>query len=244
MKLVVGCPVGPDRAWALPTWFRCLRQQTRQPDEFVFVVRDNDDDSIRRLLHEHAQVRPPALSYAIDRYPHFIPRYERNFHEHEIVYGEFARRRNQLLDMVCRREPDVFLSLDSDVMLDEPTVIEQLLAPIEQGVADLAAPALFLHPGGHASEIYNAAWWAAGDPGSPDRAWRRATHEDAARGVQQIDIPMAAVAMSRQVLDLCEYRYHAQGEDLGFAQDIDRHRLVCWWMPELLVRHVMSPEAL
>jgi hypothetical protein len=109
---------------------------------------------------------------------------------------------------------------------------------------ELATPTVYLHPGGEASECFNVAWWAAGDPGSPDRAWRRATAEDAARGAQFVDIPMAAVMMRREVLDCCRYRFHAQGEDLGFAQDLDRLGFKCEWNPSITTRHVMSEEAL
>jgi hypothetical protein len=247
VKLVVGAPVC-DRDWALPRWFECLRQQTRPPDEYVFVVNDVTGNT-RRLLHDLAPVEVPQLSYAVDE-TRYIPRQERQRHSAEHVYGDFAKRRNALLRMVLKRDPDVFLSLDTDIMLEDPTVIGRLLqllsAPkkLTEGPPALVAPCTFLHPTGRASECFNAAWWAAGDPGSPDRAWRRATAEDAAEGVQLIDIPMAAVMMRRSVAERCRYRYHAQGEDLGFAQDLERLGYRCLWDPDLEVRHVMSEDAL
>jgi hypothetical protein len=248
MKLIVGAPVA-DRDWALPRWFECLQNQTRPPDEYVFVVKEVEGGGTRRLLHELAPVKVPQLSYAIDTTP-YIPRHERNFHEAEYVYGDFAARRNALLRMALKREPDVILSLDTDVMLEDPTAIERLLQlltaqkKLTAGEPDLVAPCLFLHAAGRASECFNAAWWAAGEPGSPERAWRRATAEDAAAGVQLIDIPMAAVMMTARVAETCRYAYHRQGEDMGFAQDLDRQRYRCLWDPDLEVRHVMSETAL
>lgn len=250
MRLIVGAPVGPDRHWALPLWFDCLRSQTRPPDEYVFLVNDGDDKTVR-LLRRLSGVDIPQLSYAVDRTAHFIPRYERNQHDVKTVYGEFARRRNQLREMVLRRQPDVFFSLDSDVMLEDPYVIERLLQMLHApkmmvpGEPDVVAPSLFLHATGYESECYNAAWWwPVGDPDDPQRPWKRASHLNAAEGTQLVDIPLAAVMMRRAVLERCEYRYHACGEDLGFAQDLERHGFRCLWMPALQVRHVMSEAAL
>lgn len=248
MKLVVGAPVC-DRDWALPRWFECLQAQTRPPDEYVFVVNELPGLHTRRLLHELCPFDVPRLSYAIDRTP-YIPRDDRQHHLPENVYGDFAWRRNKLLDMALKRDPDVFFSLDSDIMLDDPTTIERLLRlltaakALTAGSPDVVAASTFLHPTGRAGECYNAAWWAGGDEGSPERAWRRATADDAAEGVQLIDIPMAAVMMTRRVAETCRYRWHAQGEDLGFAQDLDRLDYRCVWDPNLETRHVMSPEAL
>jgi hypothetical protein len=247
MKLVVGAPVC-DRDWALPLWFECLRKQTRPPDEYVFVVNDVTGNT-RRLLHEHCPVEVPQLSYAVDG-TRFIPRHERNNHPVQHVYGDFAERRNALLRMARKRDPDVFFSLDTDVMLEDPHMIERLLTlltsvkKLTAGSPDVVAPCTFLHPSGRAGECFNAAWWAAGDPGSPDRAWRRATAVEAAQGVQLIDVPMAAVMMTAPVLESCRYRYHAQGEDLGFAQDLEAMSYQVLWDPDLEARHVMSEDAL
>lgn len=241
MKLVVGCPVA-DRDWILPAWFAALQAQTRQPDEYVFVLSERQPTPVAdtiRLIRWLSPVDVPALSYALDDSP-YIPRYERNLHDPEHVYGEFARRRNLLRRMVLKREPDIFLSLDSDILLDDPRTIERLVGMLD--LYPVAAPLVWLHPTGHASECYNAAWWAAGDPGSPDRAWRRATHADAEKGPQLVDIPMAAVMMRGVVLEACSWYYHRQGEDLGFAQDLEQHGMQCAWDPSLTTLHVMDPR--
>jgi hypothetical protein len=238
MKVVVGAPVAA-RDWALKRWFECLYSQTRVPDEFVFVVKDVDGDRSRQLLHELGP-KPPALSYAIDT-TRYVPRMERNSVGAEYVYADFAWRRNRLLQMVRKREPDVFLSLDTDIMLEDPTTIERLLELLER--APVAAPLTYLHPAAAASECFNAGWWAGGEPGSPTRAWRRAT-VDEAHGTIPVDIPMAAVAMHRRVVDTCKYAYHECGEDMGFAQDLDRLGYTCLWDTDLGVRHVMAAEEL
>lgn len=238
MKVVVGAPVAA-REWALPRWFECLYAQTRPPDEFVFVIKDVDGDRSRELLHEMGP-KPPKLSYAIDQ-SRYVPRMERNHVGAEYVYADFAWRRNRLLQMVRKREPDVFISLDSDLLLEDPTTIERLLELLER--APVAAPLTYLHPSGPAGECYNAGFWQGGEPGSPTRAWRRATAQEA-HGTIPVDIPMAAVAMRRQVVDTCKYDYHQQGEDMGFAQDLDRLGYGCLWDTDLEVRHVMAAEEL
>jgi hypothetical protein len=214
--------------------------QTRPPDEYVFIVKDLPGSNTRHLLHELCP-KIPQLSYAIDHTP-FIPRHERNFHAAEHVYSDFAWRRNKLRQMVLKREPDVFLSLDTDIMLEDETVVERLLGMLDD--APVASVCTFLHPAGRASECFNAGFWTGGDPGSPDRAWRRATPIDAAMGTIQIDIPMAVVAMKRRIVETCQYRHHAQGEDCGFAQDLDRLGVPVLWNADIEARHVMSEDAL
>jgi hypothetical protein len=205
----------------------------------VFCVKEVEGDCSRELLHELGP-KPPALSYAIDQTP-YVPRMERNQVGAEHVYADFASRRNRLLQMVLKREPDVFLSIDTDLMLEDPATIERLLELLER--APVAAPLTYLHPTGAASECFNAGWWNGGEPASPTRAWRRATVEEA-HGTIPVDIPMAAVAMRRQVVETCCYWVHECGEDMGFAQDLDRLGYECLWDTDLEVRHCMSPEEL
>jgi len=237
MKVVVGAPVAA-RAWSLPKWFQCIYSQTRVPDEFVFVIGEVGDDQSRQIIHDH--VPQAKLSYAIDQ-TRYVPRMERASVETRFVYGDFAWRRNRLLQMVQKRDPDVFISLDTDLMLEDPTTIERLLELLER--APVAAPLTYLHPTGAASECFNAGWWAGGEPGSPDRAWRRATAKEA-HGVIPIDIPMAAVAMRRQVVETAKYAFHECGEDMGFAQDLDRLGYECLWDTDLYATHYMDEQAL
>jgi hypothetical protein len=49
---------------------------------------------------------------------------------------------------------------------------------------------------------------------------------------------MAAIAMNRRVLEHCRYRWHESGEDLGFAQDLDRIGARCAWDTGLKARHL------
>jgi hypothetical protein len=53
-----------------------------------------------------------------------------------------------------------------------------------------------------------------------------------------IGVPMAAIAMNRRVLRDCRYRWHESGEDLGFAQDLDRIGARCAWDTGLKARHL------
>ncbi len=237
MKVVVGAPVAA-RDWALPKWFECLYSQTRPPDEFVFVVKDVPGDRSKELLHELGP-KPPKLSYAMDQ-TRYVPRMERN-QAGPSVYSDFAWRRNRLLQMVQKRNPDVFISIDTDMMLEDRTTIARLLVLLER--APVVAPLTYLHPWGERSECYNAGFWRGGELGSPRRAWARATRE-MATGIVPIDIPMAVVAMRRQVVETCKYAHHECGEDMGFAQDVDRLKYECLWDTDLKVHHAMSPEAL
>lgn len=238
MRLIVGAPVC-NRAWALPAWFHHLDRQTIKPDGFVFVCNPEPDDGTHGLLIREARIRHLVLGTDSTAY---TPRHERNRVGTERAYTDFATRRNQLLSLAAYDGADVFLSLDTDIMLEDPGTIEQLLSLLES--APVSSPVTFLHQQEAESHCYNAGNWLSSGTHDPRRLWKRITPEQAANGVQMIEIPMAAVMMRREVIETCQYRYHECGEDLGFAQDLDRNGYRCLWDPSLHARHVWQEAAL
>lgn len=242
MRIAVGAPVA-DRAEILPRWFECLRAQTIQPDDYIFIHSGDRDETYRILVENGARVTRTALPY--------YSRNERNLDPADPHRARhLARLRNQGRREFLLTDADVFFSLDTDILLEDPTVIERLLALLEDGW-DTASPLLYLHPLGERSECYNAGWWKTRDPaghGNFDfgRAWERATKNQVLsyRSPLKIDIPMAAVMMKRHALAMCRYQAHELGEDMGFAQQLEKHGMRCAWATDILVRHVMDPKAL
>ncbi len=113
----MGAPVA-QRAWAIPHWLECIAAQTMQPDAFVFVVSpstDGTDDALQEaagigrvhVVHSDVSYRP---------------------RQHRLGSGwvaEFVHWRNLLLERVRELQPTVFVSLDTDVMLEDRRTLER-----------------------------------------------------------------------------------------------------------------------
>lgn len=237
-RIVLGAPVA-DRAWALPRWLDQIEQQTVQPDVLVFVHTDTGDGT-REILRA-AQDRWPIE--IVDAPGPVVHRRDRN-RDRVGAYSMLADLRNRLLDHALGLDADVIVSLDTDIFLTEPTAIEQLVDRLDK--APLSSLLVYLHELAEQTTAYNAAWWIDGGSG-PTRRWRKPTPaevHDRASKPMQVDIPMAVVAMRRDVALTCRYRYHEAGEDLGFALDLDRNGLWADWLTGLHCPHVMDPARL
>lgn len=237
-RIVLGAPVA-DRAWALPRWLDQIEQQTVQPDALVFVHTDTGDGT-REILRA-AQDRWPVE--IVDAPGPVVHRRDRN-RDRVGAYSMLADLRNRLLDHALGLNADVIVSLDTDIFLTESTAIEQLVDRLDK--APLSTPLVYLHEQGVTAGTYNAGYWV--DAGSgPERRWRRpsvAEFLNAAGRPRQVDVPMACVAMRRDVALTCRYRYHEAGEDLGFGLDLDRNGLWADWLTGLHCPHVMDPQKL
>ncbi len=233
---MLGAPVA-NREWALGVWFERLAAQTRRPDALAFVHSGRPNDATWRALQQG------AAELGVGSAIHHNPANPHQRHDTS-RYHTLARCRNQLLHLAAAMDADVLVSLDTDVMFDDPATIERLLGLLDQGW-DTASPVTWLHPNGEGSWAWSFAWWAAGDHTDPRRAWTRHSHEDIPWGqLVEVHIPMAATAMARPVIDRCRYRWHESGEDLGFAQDLYRQGFRCVVDTALKARHVWAPDHL
>lgn len=238
-RLIVGCPVA-NRAWSLPYWFECLAAQTRRPDGFAFVHSGHvGDDTWIALQREAARhgFRNVGIHHDVSP-PH--PR-----HDNE-RYRTLALLRNRMITLAAGAlQADLLLSLDTDIMLENPATIETLVGLVEQGY-DIATPVTFLHPAASDPDTdaeifwaYNAGWWAPGGRlDDPRRAWLRPAPDSIEWGAQiEIQVPMA-VWLGNAAAMRCRYRWHEGGEDLGYAQDVDEHGLRVIWDTSLKCQHV------
>ena len=219
MRLIVGAPVA-FRDWALPYWFERLAAQTRRPDGFVFVHSGPVDDATWRELYAGAARHSLPVPTVIhdDAWPHT---------RHDNARFEtLARLRNRLLATVCDTDTDLLLSLDTDIMLEDPRTIERLEELVLAGSADIAQPVAFLHPqapavwqpGDEVCWAYNFGWL---QPYAPSRMALRRPHVDSLAWGETlaIDVPMACWLGNRAAM-ACRYAPHESGEDIGFAQDL------------------------
>lgn len=239
MRLIAGCPIA-HRAWALPKWFECLAAQTRRPNGFVFIHSGQvNDDTWRGIQREAARYGFQNVRLEHDPSPAH-PR-----HDNE-RFATLARIRNQLLGAAQHAMfAERFLSLDSDVMLEDPRTIEKLEELLDAGECDLASPVTWLHPLGEGSWAFNAGWWAPGGRlGDPQRAWTRLEPSKVPWGeLVNIDVPMAVWLGNERALS-CRYEQHESGEDLGFAHSIERNHVRCLWDTSLKCRHIWCEQDL
>lgn len=244
MPLIVGLPIA-NRAWALPHWFECLAAQTRRPDGFVFVHSGHSEDDTWRMVQAqaaHHRFRN-VLLLSDWRPPH--PR-----HDTARFHTLASLRNRALAEAETRLAADLYLSLDSDIMLEDPRTIEHLAELVCDQGFDIASPATFFHPAASDPQVdadlfwaYNAAWWAPGGRlDDPQRAWLRPEpdHIDWGQAIE-IQIPMGVWLGNAKVFS-CQYRWHESGEDLGFAQDIDEHGLRVIWDTSLRAKHVWCEQ--
>lgn len=235
MKIALGAPVA-ERAWILPDWFEALSKQTVQPDYFCFVYSESQDETLQLLtdlLPEGADLEIFASSLP------FYSREQRGADPKDPWRAHhMARLRNKLRYLFLRTDADVFVSLDTDILLQDPQTLEKLLATLEGNYA-LASPLVNLHARDDLL-CANAGFWVDRRYDDFKQAWQRCDENTVAayRSPVQIEVPMAAFAIKRFAMGMCRYRAHELGEDLGFAQSLSQHGFRCAWLPELKTRHV------
>lgn len=244
MRLIVGAPVA-NRAWSVPLWMASLAAQTRRPDGFVFVHSGIPrDDTWQALVNEARRHGFPPPSFLHD--PATPHRREDNAR-----FDTLARLRNDLLDLARYEQADMFLSLDTDVMLEDPDTIERLVSLVRAGDCDIAAPVTFLHPlaarhwtpGEPVSHAYSFAFMNPGQP-SHRRPWSRPYPADLPWGeLIRMQVPMAAWLGNTRALN-CHYGSHESGEDVAFAQSLETAGLECIADTSLYGWHVWSERHL
>ena len=114
IDIIIGCPTR-NRTWILPTWKKYVEEAV--PDDwycsYVFVVGEDDEETIEMLSSWDStkiiKVTEPE-----------IPE-ERSWGNKE-RFRHMAFLRNTMLDYVRKQSPDLFLSLDSDILINSKTI--------------------------------------------------------------------------------------------------------------------------
>jgi hypothetical protein len=235
MKLIIGCPIY-KRDWILPQWIRCLINQSIDMKDvgFIFETSPNDFSTVNSLL---------TWKRIDNRFPLFEIN-ERNdieHFEHEnngrqwtmSKYHNMVSLRNSLLKKVREYQPDYYLSLDSDILLENPNTIELLIAHIKDG-ADAVAPLMFMTP--DTNKYPSVMSWKDSDL---EMAYRK---EKYPLGTYfQSDIIMAAKMMSKDVYNNVDYEFHKQGEDLGWSRNATRKGFKMYSASYIYAPHIMAP---
>jgi hypothetical protein len=247
VTLVAAAPVW-NRAWAIPTWFRCLADQTRPPDQVLLVWSSVDPngvhDATREAIFEASRetgLRAHVLA------ENGLPKHQR--HDSSRFYT-LAKLRNTMLAYAYRAMGAwAVLSVDTDVFLEDRETVERLAIPVWRRDWDTASAITWLHPHGAGSWAWNAGWWAGGIEGDPRRPWYRGDTEAVRAAIDDgddlpIDIPMAVTMLGPRVLAAARYRWHESGEDIGFAHALDEVGANRLWRTSLRARHAWDESQL
>lgn len=224
MRVAIGCPVY-ERAWVLDRWFDGMQSINGHDVVFCFAVTPGSDDTQtviqRRVLERGADLAVVSIREGLHAN-------KRNWGNPERI-ETLAACRAALDELVRRESPDVFLSVDSDIVL--PPNAMDLIAGLDS--FDVIAPLVYLGP----STITNA---FTDDRRHPIK--RLPPHT----GVRSVDIVCAAKAVSRRVLmdKKVKYGVSSHGEEKPWCRAAQDAGYSLGWDPNVKCKHIMSPDQL
>lgn len=226
MSLLIGCPVW-KRSWVLHHWFlfveeACLAADVVPAYAFVLDTRDNESDD---LISKTCADRGREL--------HIVHVNEDGVHPDGRNWDEARLRhmvwvRNELLVKVRELAPDLFFSLDSDILLHEDALVN-LLESVER--FDAVGTKCYL------------SWPDRSCPNYAGLINGSGLMRPDASEVFTTDVIMAAKLM-RPAAYALDYRYHYLGEDIGISQAWAEQHLRVGWDGRACSKHVMDPSHL
>lgn len=225
MNLVVGCPIY-KREWIVPAWLDHLWEASsfaKVTPSLVFVG-DRSDPTFD-LIEEYSPFEHTVVEVE-------QPKVERGEHCWSVSAYEFmVELRNALLGQVREIEPELFLSLDSDILL-HPAALRRLIDTLDE------------HPEWGA--VGGKAFMQASSVACPSYAMLSdsgALRRPNAEGVFRVDVIMAIKLMTPAAYNV-DYEVHWHGEDIGWSIAARRAGVVLGWSGWPTSKHVMSPNAL
>jgi hypothetical protein len=223
MKLVVGCPTR-NRTWILPKWKEYIDQGIPSDIdyEFVFVVGEDDSKTIDLLSKWDNVTLVKTVEKEIGDLRSWADKTR---------YEHMAYIRNLLLNKVREIAPDIYVSIDSDILLNKDT-FESVFETFEQTDASAVGSLAYLDKVD--KTITNAGMWI--DP-MRCKGFRRVKPG----GSYNVDILMALKFMRPSAYNV-DYSFHSLGEDLGWSRDIRANGLQLAFNGTVGNKHVMSPE--
>lgn len=234
MKLIIACPIY-KRTWILPYWIKSILRQSVDISNigFIFEVDPKDIDLVQSLKIWKQIDKNIPLFDIIERtdLPHF--EHQNNGRQWTLSkYHNMINMRNSILNRVREYEPDYYFSLDSDVLIDNPNTIELLASHIKEG-ADAVSPMMYMTPVG--KDFPSVMSWT---DESCQKAYRKKNYPIGS--YFQSDIIMAAKMMSKKTYMNVDYKFHQQGEDLGWSQNAAENNLKLYSASYIYAPHIMN----
>lgn len=234
MKLIIGCPIY-NRSWIFPYWVHMIERQSFPISDigFVFIASAEDHETLKHIetwanVGQRMDFVDVVVPENVNHYSH-----EEGSRQWTISkYDNMCRLRNALLSRVRYHSPDYFFSLDSDILIENPSTIELLIAHIKDG-ADAVSPLMYMTPVG---VNYPSVMKWHSEPGGK-------AHRDFMFPIGtyfKSDVIMAAKMMSRAVYENIDYKIHEQGEDLGWSANCAKAGYSLYSASYLYAPHIMS----
>lgn len=220
MNLIIGCPVS-HREWILPTWFdhveRAATVAGLEP-EFLFVCHPADPS--RQCIEQSA---PGPVTFLDASFHRGVDQRQWNPQR----YTQMVELRNQLLAGVREPAPDLFLSLDSDILL-HPDQLKLMIECLDR--FDAVGGRCYMTPTGDRFPSWGRL--VAG----------RLQRFDAA-GTFPVDVIMACKLMTPPAYAV-DYAFDLQGEDIGWSRNATTAGLRLGWDGRAIAKHVLAPHLL
>ena len=235
MKILIGSPVY-QRAWVLKDWFKFIENQTMPLSDigFIFELGPNDDDTheiIWQWHRDHPEVAffDATIREDINHTTH--PDGHRTWTKD--AYHKMVELRNSLLERVNCVKPEKYLSLDSDLFLEDPQTLEKLYHMLDRDGIDAISPLSYMYQ--KDIKFPSVMTWMDG-PGN--RATRMLADYKIGETFRA-DIIMAAVMMNPVVYENSRYAWHPQGEDLGWSAECAKQNFNLYCASDIYVPHIM-----
>lgn len=222
MRLIIGCPIR-DRAWIIERWFEHVKNallQTGIADvQYVFVADTDKDPTVAEIL----RIQPDSI---ILHSSENVVAYKREWDKGR--YQRMAALRNQLLGYVREAKPDLYWSLDSDIL-----VADDALALAIDGLHkfDAVGSKCFLSSHQRAHPNY-ANLSSTGNLLRSD-----------VEGLCPVQVLMAAKLMTQPAYNV-DYVMHKQGEDIGWSKNAHKAGVTLGFDGRTCSKHVMAHDQL
>lgn len=208
----------------MPTWVDAVETACDHAEiepEFVFVIDTHDlgpEVMLRHLVSSYGHV--VHVLHVNEDGDRSDTRVWNESRYHHMVF-----LRNHLLAVVRHMEPEYFLSLDSDILVHQQVLVH-LLETIKS--FDAVGGKLYMTQMGTIAPSYANLVNAAG-LSRPDFD-----------GVMAVDVIMAMKLMTPAAYAV-DYRYHFQGEDIGWSLAVRKLGMKLGWDGRICSKHVMAP---
>lgn len=235
MKLVVGCPVR-RREWVAQAWINHVAWATVEAGfkdsdvEFVFV--SHPDDPTNGILSDAASVFGVKTTFLDD--PEIPTELKRHWSGDRIK--TMVRVRNTLLDSVRAKSPDLFLSLDSDILMNVKSLKAMLRLFRTSGHRetrpDVTSHCVHLHPMN--TDFPNYAMIKS------NGGLQRPMVEGE---LANVHVLMAAKLMTPNAYNV-NYEYDGRGEDIGWSNAVRTKGMHLAWTGKVVSKHCMKASHL
>lgn len=238
--IIIGGPIYA-RAWILPYWFECIEKQDWPLHELGFIFEGSPYDGPTKKALFDWQSKHPEVG-CFEYYTTFNEGHKRHGPAGQRRwsierYKFMASLRNAVLDHVRVRKPERFFSLDSDILLEDPSTIRKLYELTATPGIHGAAPLMYMTPKG--TRFPSVMTWVH-KPGG--YAKRMANYPIGT--TFRADVIMAAKMMSPELYNNVNYEAHRQGEDLGWSANAAKKGYNLFSMSGTYAPHIMNEKML